>query len=54
MDLVVINWRNLGGATVFLGHGDGNFGTERTFPSGHYSFSIATGDFNSDNRVDLA
>ncbi|HZS48622.1 MAG TPA: VCBS repeat-containing protein, partial [Blastocatellia bacterium] len=50
-DLAVLN--NLGAVAIFLGKGDGTFGTRITLPSGGVSFSFAIGDFNRDGKLDI-
>jgi hypothetical protein len=39
---------------VFLGHGDGTFGSPREFGAGNSPASIATADFDGDGRLDVA
>ncbi len=54
LDLVVTNCYsdNVG---VFLGHGDGTFGSQKLYSTGNGSVPafVAVGDFNSDNRLDI-
>ncbi|CAF1220352.1 unnamed protein product [Rotaria sp. Silwood1] len=54
LDVVVSNQYgyNIG---VFLGHGDGSFSNQTTYPTGAKSLpiGIAVGDFNNDNRMDI-
>src|SRR5207249_636897 len=60
VDLAVAN-RNGNTVSVYLGNGLGAFGTARVFsvgapPSGNVSngpLSLASGDFNGDNKTDL-
>jgi hypothetical protein len=42
--------------SVFLGEGegDGGFGQEVDYPSGHWGSAVVAGDFNGDGRPDLA
>lgn len=39
---------------VFLGKGDGTFGTPKSGPSAIYSGTPVTGDFNGDGKIDVA
>ncbi|CAF1482117.1 unnamed protein product [Rotaria sp. Silwood1] len=54
LDLIVANYNdnNIG---VLLGKGDGSFSTQTSYSTGWDSFpiSVALGDFNSDNRLDI-
>jgi uncharacterized protein (TIGR03437 family) len=43
-----------GHIAVLLGHGDGTFGTPSNTAAGPFPFYLATGDFNSDGKNDLA
>ncbi len=54
-DLVATNYFGPGGATIFLGKGDGTFAATAT-PLAIVSFpsSIVAGDFNGDGKLDLA
>jgi uncharacterized protein (TIGR03437 family) len=45
---------NNGGVYVLLGNGAGSFGSPARFTAGPRPRYIATGDFNRDNKVDLA
>jgi hypothetical protein len=54
-DLAVANRANGGNnVSIFLGDGTGNFGTATAYAAGASPSFIAPGDFNSDNKVDLA
>ncbi len=54
LDLVVPNLQtaNIG---VLLGHGDGTFASQKTYSTGTNSYpqSVALGDLNNDNRLDI-
>jgi FG-GAP-like repeat len=56
IDLAVTNFNNANPSTVsvFLGNGDGTFGSAVTYPVGIVPISVATGDFNGDGITDLA
>src|SRR5690349_14760240 len=43
-----------GSVSVLLGNGNGSFQPARTAATGSYPFSLASGDFNSDGKSDLA
>jgi hypothetical protein len=55
LDIAVANYytNNLG---IFLGYGDGTFSSQTTFSTGARSHpgAVAVGDFNNDNRLDVA
>ncbi|TMH06188.1 MAG: VCBS repeat-containing protein, partial [Betaproteobacteria bacterium] len=52
VDLAVTNL--LGhNVAVFLGHGDGTFGTATTFSVNGAAFAVATADVNGDGKIDL-
>jgi hypothetical protein len=58
-DLAVANAGNLnlgdpGNVSVLLGNGDGTFGAPLTFATGTAPLSVAVGDFNGDEKPDLA
>lgn len=53
MDLVVAN-QDDNKVGVFLGHGDGTFGSQMTFDTKMATDSIAVGDINGDGRPDIA
>jgi hypothetical protein len=52
LDLVVAD---MYGSTVgvLLGKGDGTFGPQREFRTGHATASVAVGDFNGDGKLDI-
>jgi hypothetical protein len=50
-DLAVISQAGL---TVFLGKGDGTFGSPTNFFAGSAPNSMVTGDFNNDGKIDVA
>jgi hypothetical protein len=54
LDIVVANYDsdNVG---IFLGHDNGTFSNQTTYPTGWYSFpySVAVGDFNNDTVLDI-
>jgi hypothetical protein len=51
---VAIYWP--GNVSVLYGDGDGTFATQRTFSMGPFNglYSVAVGDFNNDDRLDIA
>jgi hypothetical protein len=53
LDLAVAN-AGSSVVSVWLGNGDGTFGTRLDFPTGPTPKSVAIGDFNRDGRLDLA
>jgi hypothetical protein len=55
MDIVVAN-PGINSVGVLLGYGDGMFVNQVIFSTGYYSqpFGVTVGDFNSDNRLDIA
>ena len=54
-DLVATNYFSPSGATIFLGKGDGTFTTLTTsIAVGTFPYSIVVGDFNGDQKLDLA
>lgn len=55
LDIVAANY-GTDSISVFYGHGDGNLSSPLTYSTGYDSspFSAISGDFNNDNRLDLA
>ncbi|CAM4809506.1 unnamed protein product [Rotaria magnacalcarata] len=55
LDITVANF-GTGNIGVFLGYGDGTFSNQMTFATGNNSHPwwVAVGDFNNDNRPDIA
>lgn len=59
LDLVIANSLNSislsSSIGIFLGNGDGTFSDQMTFSTGYYALtqSVAVGDFNNDNRLDV-
>lgn len=53
-DLVATQYFGPGGATVFLGKGDGTFTTGSFLPVDEFPSAIVVGDFNQDGVLDLA
>jgi|GEM_PF-1702372 len=51
---IVLSDRTAGEAFLFLGMGNGNFGTATTFTTASGAFGVATADFNGDGALDLA
>ncbi|HKF47519.1 MAG TPA: FG-GAP-like repeat-containing protein [Terracidiphilus sp.] len=55
LDLIATTYFSPGGATVFLGKGDGTFTVSPTqLPIGTFSKSLVVGDFNGDGILDVA
>src|SRR5262249_11893165 len=59
LDLVVSNYAgdyntSIVGVTVLLGNGDGTFQTPRRSATGTTTYSLVSGDFDGDGRLDLA
>ena len=53
LDVVVANY-DTHNISIFLGRGDGNFTSPRTFSTGAFRpVSLALGDVNSDHRLDI-
>jgi len=53
LDVVVLNYY-ASSLSVFLGAGDGTFGTPTQFPADFTCYSVVVGDFNGDGKLDLA
>ncbi len=57
VDLAVANPGNAvgddGNVSILLGNGDGTFQAANNIAAGKNPFSIAVGDFNGDNRLDV-
>ncbi len=55
LDIVVTNYFDQS-VTILLGYGDGTFGNQTNYSTGYGSRPqfIAVGDFNNDNRLDIA
>ncbi|CAF4788514.1 unnamed protein product, partial [Rotaria sp. Silwood2] len=53
-DIVVANY-NTNNVGIFLGYADGSFGNQTIFFTGSNSHptSVAVGDFNNDNQLDV-
>ena len=55
LDLAVTNsFKHKGKVSIFLGAGDGSFGTAKTFAAGYLADSVVVADFNGDGKPDLA
>jgi hypothetical protein len=52
-DLVAANFEFSSGASVLLGNGDGTFRPGRFYRGGRATTYVATGDFNSDGKIEL-
>jgi len=52
LDLVSANWAT-SGVSVFLGRGDGSFGTETRYDGGKHCVFFDTGDFDRDGDLDF-
>lgn len=52
LDVVVPNWS--GPLAVFLGNGDGTFGSRADYSVGSFGAAVVAGDFNADGNPDLA
>jgi hypothetical protein len=54
LDIVVANYGN-SNISILLGHGNGTFSNVIPYPtgSGSYPMSVAVGDFNNDNQLDI-
>lgn len=56
-DLLVVrsgdNTNDFGGATIFLGNGDGTFSRGQTLAPGKNPVSVAVSDLNADHKLDL-
>jgi Flp pilus assembly secretin CpaC len=53
IDLAVVN-QGANTVSIFLGNGDGTFGTTTTYATGTLPSGIAEADFNNDGHLDLA
>ncbi|CAF3581042.1 unnamed protein product [Rotaria sp. Silwood1] len=53
LDIIFVNHyaRNVG---VLLGHGNGSFDKQKTYPVKGFPTSVVVGDFNDDSRQDIA
>lgn len=59
LDIATVNSTDVIGTasnsvSILLGHGDGTFASAIEYPMDGATFSIATGDFNRDGKLDLA
>ena len=55
LDLAVTNsFQHKGKVSIFLGAGDGSFGTAKMFAAGYLADSVVVADFNGDEKPDLA
>jgi hypothetical protein len=57
-DLIVVRWGDPtvgdnGGATIFLGKGDGTFSKGQVLAAGRNPFGVTLGDVNADHKLDL-
>jgi hypothetical protein len=52
MDIVVAN-RGNNSLDVFIGYGNGTFGTQMALFTDDTPTSVAVGDFNGDDRLDI-
>jgi hypothetical protein len=54
LDIVVADYGS-GGISILLGHDNGNFSSVSNYSTGSdsYPMSVAVGDFNNDNRLDI-
>ncbi|UJR18376.1 hypothetical protein I4U23_005280 [Adineta vaga] len=57
LDIVVANDGSMNGifnVGLLLGYGNGTFASQITFSDGYRPYSVTVGDFNNDNRLDIA
>jgi len=54
LDVIIADLFGRRGVSVFRGRGDGAFSIGRHFEAGHTPVAMVTGDFNGDQRIDVA